>query len=92
VDLYDANSDGVVDRDEYKQMVEDMETIRPQTKEKQLQGCASKMRTLNCRFTDNDGAVGFISNPLQRPLNLFSIFSNVYVYLFSYTKVLGCTA
>jgi hypothetical protein len=29
-----------------------------------VQGCASKMRTLNCKFPDNDGAVGFILNPL----------------------------
>jgi hypothetical protein len=42
-----------------------------------LQGCASKMRTLNCKIPDNDGAVGFILNLLQRPLNQFSIYSNV---------------
>jgi hypothetical protein len=44
VDLYDANSDGVVDRDEYKQMVEDMATIRPQSEEKQLDGPLKKVK------------------------------------------------
>jgi hypothetical protein len=44
VDLYDANSDGVVDRDEYKQMVEDMATIRPQGEEKQLDGPLKKVK------------------------------------------------